>query len=114
MEIYSKIVLAMTFTFAMAVIGYSCNDSMAQNATKTTKWTDRISDSPLFDGKDPSYPDTVDTIYESNKTVVLKSDYVDAIWLAVDLLKADGFKLDNFVTFVEYNDIVTMVVMSKP
>jgi hypothetical protein len=113
MRLINKIALVVTFAFVLGIVDSISTDIMAQNATMTTKWTDRISDSPLFDGDTPSAADTVDVVYESDRTIVLKSDYIDVVWFAVDLLKADGFKIEDFVTFVEYNDIVTMVVMSK-
>ncbi|WP_458719734.1 hypothetical protein [Candidatus Nitrosocosmicus sp. R] len=61
----------------------------------------------------------IEVLYESPNAVVLNSDYVDVIWRAVDDVKKDGFKLDDFATYSissysgDSNRVNIMVLLSK-
>lgn len=109
----------------LSIIGflsiYTFGDASAQttNATQTTKWTEFFRSSADFEDKSINNRDTIDVLYESDKTVTLESTYVDSIWKAVDVVKADGFKIDDVIqyeTSSSFSDFITlhfMVVMSK-
>ncbi|HYF99582.1 MAG TPA: hypothetical protein VD815_05785 [Candidatus Saccharimonadales bacterium] len=93
--------------------------AQATNATQTTKWTEFFSSSNDFEDESINNRDTIDVLYESDKTVTLESQYVDSIWKAVDVVKADGFTIDDVVqyeTSSSFSDFITlhfMVIMSK-
>jgi hypothetical protein len=107
---------------ALSTIGYlssnSIGDAFAQtiNATQTTKWTEFFSTSEDF--KSISGRETINVLYESDKTVTLESEYVDSIWRAVDVVKADGFMIDDVIQYETSGyrnsiDLHFMVIMSK-
>jgi hypothetical protein len=41
----------------------------------------------------------IDVLFESPKTVALNSQFTDLIWMAVDEVKKNGYKIDDVVTF---------------
>jgi hypothetical protein len=60
----------------------------------------------------------IDVLYESTTTISIESEYIDSIWRDGGLVKKDGYKIDDVVSFVkstgEFTDINFLVVMSKP
>lgn len=62
---------------------------------------------------------TVDILYESPNTVVLKSQYIDVIWKAVDTIKKDVYQIDDITSYSitsmasSDNYVNLLVVMSK-
>jgi hypothetical protein len=60
---------------------------------------------------------TVDVLYQSPTTLVLKSRYVDTIWKAVDLAKKEGYKIDGISTYVttsgDTGTVNALVAMSR-
>ena len=63
----------------------------------------------------------VDVLYESPHTIALKSQYIDAVWKAVDAIKKDGYKVDDITSYSittpiggsNDNYVNLLVVMSK-
>jgi hypothetical protein len=109
----------------LSIIGflsiYPLGDASAQttNATQTTKWTEFFSSSDEFEDESINNRDTIDVLYESDKTVTLESKYIDSIWRAVDAVKADGFVIEDVIqyeTSSSFSDSISlhfMVIMSK-
>jgi hypothetical protein len=64
--------------------------------TITTKWDDFFSSYPIFELDSNKHLVLVEVLYESDKTVALKSHYSDIIWEAVNFVKSEGLKIDNF------------------
>ena len=60
---------------------------------------------------------SVDVLYQSPTTLVLKSRYVDTIWKVVDLAKKEGYKIDGISTYVttfqNTGTVNALVVMSS-
>jgi hypothetical protein len=63
---------------------------------------------------------TVDVLHQSPHTVVLKSQYIDSIWKAVDTVKKDGYQVDDMTSYSitglgssPNNYVNLLVVMSK-
>ena len=119
-------VIASAFVFVMLLGTLKFDyDAFAQttasaNATMSTKWTDFFKNSEEFltSGVLP----TVEIPYESDKTIVVNSKYIDAVWRAVDYLKADGYKIDDVVQYettgpeimnAQHIDLNFMVILSK-
>lgn len=110
---------------ALSAIGFLSNHSIGDvfaqttNATQTNKWTEFFSTSDDFEDKSINNRDTIDVLYESDKTVTLESQYVDSIWRDVDAVKADGFMIDEVIQYEtgsSFSDLITlhfMVIMSK-
>jgi hypothetical protein len=102
---------------------YESKNSFAQtsskNFTQTTKWT------PFFnttEWKSPYGTQRIFVLYESDKTILMDSQYPDLLFKAVDYAKADGFKVDDLIEYetVESDalgnpdvDLNFMVAMSK-
>jgi hypothetical protein len=97
-----------------------------QNQTSTTpatNYTKLFSENKDFQTCLDFMPDqcipTVDILYESPNTVVLKSQYIDAIWKAVDTVKKDGYQIDDITSYSitsmasSDNYVNLLVVMSK-
>ena len=69
---------------------------------------------------DQCFP-TVEILYQSPNTVALKSEYIDAVWKAVDTIKKDGYKIDDITSYSitsglgssSSNIVNLLVVMSK-
>lgn len=103
----SAIVSCIGIIFAgIGIISFSQSASAQQNTTSTafnppaptitTKWDDFFTKSPKFGLEANDGLLVIDVLYESDKTVALKSHYSDAIWEAVDYVKSNGYKIDNF------------------
>lgn len=101
-----------------------------QNATLSTtsstiNYTKMFSENKGFQKCYDFMPDecipTVDILYQSPKTIALKSDYIDAVWKAVDEIKKDGYKIDDITSYSvtsgfgssTSNYVNLLVVMSK-
>lgn len=60
---------------------------------------------------------SVDVLYQSPTTLVLKSRYVDTIWKVVDLAKKEGYKIDGISTYITTSGntgtVNALVVMSR-
>jgi hypothetical protein len=60
---------------------------------------------------------SVDVLYQSPTTLVLKSRYVDTIWKVVDLAKKEGYKIDGISTYIttfqNTGTVNALVVMSR-
>ena len=60
---------------------------------------------------------SVDVLYQSPTTLVLKSHYVDTIWKVVDLAKKDGYKIDGISTYItssaDTGTVNALVAMSR-
>lgn len=60
---------------------------------------------------------SVDVLYQSPTTLVLKSRYVDTIWKVVDLAKKEGYKIDGISTYIttsgDTGTVNALVVMSR-
>jgi hypothetical protein len=60
---------------------------------------------------------SVDVLYQSPTTLVLKSRYVDTIWKVVDLAKKEGYKIDGISTYLTTSGntgtVNALVVMSR-
>ena len=62
---------------------------------------------------------TIDVLYQSPETITLKSDTIDVIWKAVDLIKKDGYIIDDITSYPvsslidSRQNINILVVMSK-
>jgi hypothetical protein len=58
-------------------------------------------------------------LYQSSETIVLKSNTIDVVWRAVDVVKKDGYQIDDITSFAvsrltsSTQDINILVVMSK-
>ena len=110
---------------ALSAIGFlsshSIGDAFAQttNASQTTKWTEFFSTSKDFKHPSVTGLSLIDVLYESDKTITLESNYADAIWRAVDAVKADGYKIDDVIEYETQGylndnvDLNFMVIMSK-
>jgi hypothetical protein len=60
---------------------------------------------------------SVDVLYQSPTTLVLKSRYVDTIWKVVDLAKKEGYKIAGLSTYVttsgDTGTVNALVAMSR-
>jgi hypothetical protein len=62
---------------------------------------------------------TIDVLYQSPETITLKSDTIDVIWKGVDLIKKDGYKIDDITSYPvsslidSRQNINILVVMSR-
>lgn len=62
---------------------------------------------------------TIDVLYQSPETIVLKSETIDVLWKGVDLVKKDGYKIDDITSYAvsrmldSTQDINILVVMSR-
>ena len=60
---------------------------------------------------------SVDVLYQSPTTLVLKSRYVDTIWKVVDLAKKEGYKIDGISTYIttsgDTGTVNALVAMSR-
>lgn len=98
------------------------NDTLT-TAASATNYTKLFSEDKEFQTCLDFMPDqcfpNVDVLYESPNTVVLKSQYIDAIWKAVDTVKKDGYQVDDItsysITSIASSDnyVNLLVVMSK-
>jgi hypothetical protein len=43
---------------------------------------------------------TVDVVYQGPTMLVLKSEFIDSIWPAVEMAKKEGYKIDAMSTFI--------------
>src|SRR6478609_2384247 len=70
--------------------------------SNSTKYTDLFS-SKAYQTCSVYTPDfctqTIKVIHESPTTIVLTSEYSDALWQAVDMIKRDGYKMDGFNSY---------------
>lgn len=90
----------------IGIVSFSQSASAQQNITAaafnppdptiTTIWDDFFTKSPKFGLEANDGLLVIDVLYESDKTVALKSHYSDAIWEAVDYVKSNGYEIDNF------------------
>jgi hypothetical protein len=116
------VVTLVTLFIASVLTGYNSNDvfGQAQNnvtapttISPQTKWTEYFKNALEFPDKMYSTGDTIEVLYESANTVTIQSEYIDAVWRAVDYIKKDGYKIDDVVQYINYDDITIMVVLSK-
>jgi len=60
---------------------------------------------------------SVDVLYQSPITLVLKSYYVDTIWNVADLAKKEGYKIDGISTYTttsgDTGTVNALVVLSR-
>lgn len=114
-SVLAAVVGAISFTASENVFAQTPYD----NFTQTTRWT------PFFNStewKSPFDSQRIFVLYESDKTVLMTSEYPDLLFNAVDFVKADGFKVDDLIEYETgeeniYGDVNVvlnfMVAMSK-
>ncbi len=63
---------------------------------------------------------TIDALYQSPTLVVIKSQYIDTVWKAVDTIQKDGYKVDAITSYSitsggpsSTNYVNLLVAMSK-
>ena len=98
------------------------NDTLTTTAS-ATNYTKLFSENKEFQTCLDFMPDqcipNVDILHESPNIVVLKSQYIDAIWKAVDAVKKDGYEIDDITSYSTTsmassdNYVNLLVVMSK-
>jgi hypothetical protein len=93
--------------------------ALTENFAQTTKWTKFFNST---EWKSPFDSQRIFVLYESDKTVLMTSEYPDLLFNAVDFVKADGFKVDDLIEYETgeeniYGDVNVvlnfMVAMSK-
>jgi hypothetical protein len=100
------------------------NDTQSSTNT-STNYTKLFAEDKEFQTCLDFMPDqcipTVEILYQSPDTVALKSEYIDAVWKAVDTIKKDGYKIDDITSYSitsgigssSSNYVNLLVVMSK-
>lgn len=60
-----------------------------------------------------SYNPTLEVLYQGKKMLVLQSDYIDAIWKAVEIAKENGCTIDGLSNYASGSRIETLMAISK-
>jgi hypothetical protein len=107
-----------------AAVTTSVTNTTAPTTTTVTNFTKLLSQNKEFQTCVPQtsgiggacFP-SVDVLYQSPTTLVLKSRYVDTIWKVVDLAKKEGYKIDGISTYIttsgDTGTVNALVVMSR-
>ena len=123
--------MAVLFLMLAVSVASSTSAQTTINATNTTipitsvtNFTKLLTQNKGFQICIPSKPGiqgicfpSVDVLYRSPTTLVLKSPYVDRIWKVVDLAKKEGYKIDGISTYIttfqDTGTVNALVVMSR-
>ncbi len=68
----------------------------------------------------PPCTSSVSVLYQSPRTLALKSGYIDTIWKGVDIAKRYGYKVDGISTYITKSSaenpgsVEVLVAMSRP
>lgn len=111
-----------SITLSQQIVFAQQNDTSTTTAP-ATNYTKLFSENKEFQTCLDFMPDqcipTVDILHQSPNTVVLKSQYIDAVWKAVDTIKKDGYEIDDITSYSitsmasSDNYVNLLVVMSK-
>lgn len=100
------------------------NNTLA-STNPSTNYTKMFSENKEFQECLDFMPDqcfpTIELLYQSPNTVALESEYIDAVWKAVDTIKKDGYKIDDITSYSitsglgssSSNYVNLLIVMSK-